>query len=61
MFGESHIMYSLKVRGLGVIFDQVFNFDDHITAICRSTHFLFRNIKNIRNLISYNLVLLSLM
>ena len=26
-----------------VIFDQFFNFDDHIIAICRSTHFHIRN------------------
>ena len=34
--GESMIT---QVRDLGVIFDQFLNFDDHITAICRSTHF----------------------
>ena len=33
--GESQIMQSLKVRDLGVTFDQFLNFDDHITAICR--------------------------
>ena len=37
--GESQITQSSKVRDLGVIFDQFLNFDDHITAICRSTHF----------------------
>ena len=35
--GESQITQSLKVRDLGVIFDQLLNFDDHITAICKST------------------------
>ena len=25
-----------KVKDLGVIFDQFLNFDDHITAICRT-------------------------
>ena len=29
-------------------------FDDHITAICRSTHFHIRNIGKIRNLLSYD-------
>ena len=51
---ESHITQSLKVRDLGVIFDQFLNFDDHITAICRSTYFHIRNIGKIRNLLSYN-------
>ena len=31
--GESQISQSLKVRYLGVIFDQFFNFSDHITVI----------------------------
>ena len=35
-------------------FDQFLNFDDHITAICRSTHFHIRNICKIRNLLSYD-------
>ena len=52
--GESMITQSSKVRDLGVIFDQFLNFDDHITAICRSTHFHIRNIGKIRNLLSYN-------
>ena len=38
--GESMITQSSKVRDLGVIFDQFLNFDDHITAICRSTHYI---------------------
>ena len=48
------ITQSSKVRDLGVIFDQFLNFDDHITAICRSTHFHIRNIGKIRNLLSYD-------
>ena len=31
--GESQIMQPLKVRDLGVTFDQFLNFDDHIIAI----------------------------
>ena len=46
--GESQITQSLKVRDLGVTFDQFLNSDDHITAICRSTY------GKIRNLLSYN-------
>ena len=34
--GESMIIQSSKVRDLGVIFDQFLNFDDHITAICKT-------------------------
>ena len=52
--GESMITQSSKVRDLGVIFDQFLNFDDHITAICRSTHFHIRNIGKIRNLLLYD-------
>ena len=52
--GESQITQSLKVRDLGVIFDQFVSFDDHITVICRSTYFHIRNIGKIRNLLSYN-------
>ena len=52
--GESMITQSSKVRDMGVIFDQFLNFDDHITAICRSTHFHIRHICNIRNLLSYD-------
>ena len=36
--GERQITQSLNVRGLGVIFDQFINFDDHITAIYRSIY-----------------------
>ena len=47
--GESEITQSLMVRDLGVTFDQFLNFDDHITAICRSTYFHIRNNGKIRN------------
>ena len=49
--GESQITQSLKVRDLGVTFDQFLNFDDHITYICRSTYFHIRNIGKIWNLL----------
>ena len=42
-------MQSLKVRDLGVTFD----FNDHITAICRNIFFI-RNIGKIRYLLLYN-------
>ena len=52
--GESINTQSSKMRDLGVIFDQFLNFDDHITAICRSTYFHIRNIGKIMNLLSYD-------
>ena len=36
------------------IFDQFIHVDDHITAVCRSTHFYIRKIDKIRNLLSYD-------
>ena len=59
--GESQITQSLKVRDLGVTFDQFLNFDDHITAICRNTYFHIRNIGKIRNYYRIMLVLLLFM
>ena len=58
--GERMITQSSKVRDLGVIFDQFLNFDDHITAICRSTYFHIRNIGKIMNLLSYDAMLVLL-
>ena len=48
------ISQSSNMRDLGVIFDQFLNFDDHITAKCRSTYFLIRNKGIIRTLLSYD-------
>ena len=45
--GKSQITQSLKVRDLGVTFDQFLNVDNHITAICRNTYFHIRNIGKI--------------
>ena len=39
---------------MGVIFNQFLNINDHITAICRSTHFHIINICKIGNLLSYD-------
>ena len=50
----SKITHTSKMRDLGVIFDQFLNFNDHVTAICRSIHFHIRNIGNIRNLLYYD-------
>ena len=47
--GESQITQSLKVRGITFL-----NFNDNITAICRSTYFNIRNIGKIMNSLFYN-------
>ncbi len=52
--GDSQILSSSKVRDLGVIFDKCLTFDDHISGICRSTHFHLRNIGRIRNLLTFD-------
>ena len=38
--GDSVMAQSSKVRDFGVIFDQFLKFDDYISGICRSTHFI---------------------
>ena len=53
---KSIISQSSKVVDLGVIFDQFLSFDDHITAICRRTHFHIRNLCKIRILLSYDII-----
>ena len=42
---------SSKVRDLGVVFDQYLTFHDHVSGICKSTHFHLRGIGRIRNLL----------
>ena len=45
---------SSKVRDLGVVFDQYLTFHDHISGICKSTHFRLRGIGRIRNLLTFD-------
>ena len=52
--GDSQIVPSVKVRNLGVIFDQSLTFDDHISAICQSVHFHIRSIGKVRKLLSFD-------
>ena len=52
--GDSQIVPSVKVRHLGVIFDQSLTFDDHISAICQSVHFHIRSIGKVRKLLSFD-------
>ena len=45
---------SSKVRDLGVVFDQYLTFHDHISGICKSTHFHLRGIGRIWNLLTFD-------
>ena len=47
--GDSQVSPSSKVRDLGIVFDQYLTFHDHISGICKSTHFHLRSIERIRN------------
>ena len=51
--GDTQVSPSSKVRNLGVVFDQYLTFYDHISGICKSTHF-HRGIGRIRNLLTFD-------
>ena len=42
--GDTQVSPSSKVRDLGVVFDQYLTFHNHISGICKSTHFHLRSI-----------------
>ena len=52
--GDMQVSPSSKVRELGVLCDQYLTFHDHISGICKSTHFLLRGIGRIRNLLTFD-------
>ena len=52
--GNMQVSPSSEVRVLGVIFDQYLTFYDHISGICKSTHFHLRGIGRIRNLQTFD-------
>ena len=52
--GASQVFPSSKVRDLGVVFDQYITFHDHISGICKSTHFHLRSIGRIRSLLTFD-------
>ena len=52
--GNMQVSPSSKVRDLGVVFDQYLTFHDHISGICKSTHFHLRGIGRIRNLLTFD-------
>ena len=48
--GNRQVSPSSKVRDMGVVFDQYLIFHDHISGICKSTHFHLSSIGRIHNL-----------
>ena len=52
--GDMQVSPSSKVRDLGVVFDQYLTFHDHISGICKSTHFHLRDIGRIRNRLTFD-------
>ena len=52
--GDMQVSPSSKVRDLCVVFDQYLTFHDHISGICKSTHFHLRGIGRIRNLLTFD-------
>ena len=52
--GDLQVFPSSKVRHLGVVFDQYLTFHDHISGICRSTHFHLLSIGRIGNLLTFD-------
>ena len=51
---KNQVSLSFKLRDLGVVFDQYLTFHDHISGICKSTHFHLRGIGRIRNLLTFD-------
>ena len=52
--GDVQVFPSSKVRDLGVVFDLYLTFHDHISGICKSTHFHLCGIGRIRNLLTFD-------
>ena len=59
--GKSQITQLSNVINLGIIFDLFLNFGDHITAICRSTHFYIKIFKRVGICLRIMLILLIFM
>ena len=52
--GNMQVSPSSKVRDLAVVFDQYLTFHDHISGICKSTHFHLLGIGRIGNLLTFD-------
>ena len=46
--GSECIEHSNTVRNLGVLFDQTLSFREHVSKLCKSSHYHLRNISKIR-------------
>ena len=49
---DTQIEPSLKVKNLGVIFDQFLTMDDHITTVCKASYFHLKNIRSLKPYLS---------
>ena len=54
LFCGNTIPHSESARNLGVIFDTNLNFDNHISAICRSSFFFIRQLRQLRPCLDYD-------
>ena len=52
--GDMQVSPSSKVRDIGIVFDQYLTFHDHISSICKYTHFHLRGIGRIRALLTFD-------
>ena len=48
------IEHSNTVRSLGVLFDQTLSFGEHVSKLCKSSHYHLRNISKIRKYLDEN-------
>ena len=52
--GSECIEHSNTVRNLGVLFDQTLSFGEHVSKLCKSSHYHLRNISKIRKYLDEN-------
>ena len=52
--GDMQVSPSSNVRDLGVVFDTYLTFHDHISGICKSTHFHLRGIGRMWTLLAFD-------
>ena len=52
--GNSQIKPSTTARNLAVTFDSHLNLESHINSVCRSAYFHLRNIRSVRNMLTYD-------
>lgn len=50
--GDCKIKQSQKAKNLGVIFDSAMSMELQVNAICQSTNYHLRNVRNVRNLLT---------